>query len=164
MDDDKKNESEDGRSPLAGRRFDLAEAIGRENAGALKGASPVARSRQSLAEIEHHLETRLPDPEGSLRRTLLARLEDDAPLLGRHHDRPLAALQELLQLILATDPALESFVRDVDARWGREYQERPYFESGEGPPDPDDPYTLAGVRDLLSEHLHELSAGLDSSS
>lgn len=157
MDEDKKNDSENERSPLAGRRFDLAEAIGRENAGALKGASPVARSRQALAEIAHFLETRLPDPEGSLRRTLLARLEDDAPLLGRHHDRPLEALRELLRRVLDSGSNLESLVRDADARWGREYQERPHFESDDAPAHPDDPYTVADVR----RRLGDLAAGLD---
>lgn len=161
MNDDKKpeNENETETSPLAGRRFDLAEALGRENAGALKGASPVPRSRQLLAEIEEYLETRLPDPDGSLRRTLTARLAEDAPLLGRHHDRPLAALGEFLQRILGARSELESLVRDADARWGREYQERPHFQGDDEPPHPDDPYTHDGVR----ERLAELAAGLDPS-
>lgn len=151
MNDDKKSDDELERSPLAGRRFDLSEAIGRENAGALKGASPVARSRQLLAEIEDFLERSLPDPEGSLRRTLLARLQDDAPLLGRHHDRPLAALSELLRRVLDSPSALQALVRDADARWGREYQERPRFERPGHAPDPDDPYLVADVRERLAE-------------
>ena len=140
---------------LSGRRFELAEAIGRQNADMLKGASPVARGRQVLFEIEQFLEDRLYDPDGSLLRTLLARLRDDAPLLGRHFDHPLGALTEALGALLQPTPAakhaLAELVRDTDARWGREYQERPRFESEGRPPAADDPYTTAQVRSALEE-------------
>jgi hypothetical protein len=157
MADDRKNDPPDER-PLPGRKFELADAIGRENAGALKGASPVARSRQLLAEIEHALERHLHDPEGSLRRTLLARLEDDAPLLGRHHDRPLGALAEFVDRTLGSEAELEALVRDTDARWGRDYQERPYFESRDRPPHPDDPYRIDQVRQWLRTLRTRLAA------
>lgn len=133
-----------------GRPFDLAEAVGRAGAGALKGASPVAPARQALMEIRARLEAGLADTEGSLTRTILARLEADTPLLARHLDRPAAALAEFLDRVLGTPGELATLVRDADARWGRDYAERPHFESG-GAADPDDPYTEAGVRVLLTE-------------
>lgn len=155
--DDKRNQ--DDRTPDAdravedeirrGRPFGLAEALGRTGAGALKGASPVARTRQVLLETRRLLETRLPDPEGSLTRTILARLEADPPLLARHGDDAAAALVAFLDGVLDTPGALADLVRDADARWGREYAERPHFERG-GAPHPDDPYTEAGVRGLLA--------------
>lgn len=155
MHDDNKHDPPDGEDGLEdeirrGRPFDLAEAIGRAGAGALKGASPVAPTRQALMAIRARLETGLADTEGSLTRTILARLEADTPLLGRHLDQPAAALAEFLDRVLGTPGELGALVRDADARWGRDYAERPHFESA-GAPHPDDPYTEAGVRALLTE-------------
>ena len=135
------------------RKFSLAEAVGREAAGSLSGASPVARAKQVLLEIEHLLEIHLPDPPGSLTRTILAKIEHDLPLLGRHFDHPAGALEEFLAANLGSESRLNTLVRDTDARWGRDYQERPHFETDDRPPHPDDPYTRAGVRDLLVDLL-----------
>ncbi len=139
------------------RKFTLAEAVGREAAGSMSGASPVARAEQVLLEIGQTLESRLVDSAGSLTRTILARLKIDPPLLARHFDRPVGALEEFLGATLGSDSLLTSLVRDTDARWGRDYSERPHFEIEGKPPHPDDPYTLAGVRDLLEDLLGNLA-------
>ena len=139
------------------RKFTLAEAVGREAAGAMSGASPVALAEQVLLEVEQTLQSRLVDSAGSLTRTILARLKIDPPLLARHFDRPVGALEEFLGATLGSDSLLKSLVRDTDARWGRDYGERPHFETEGNPPHPDDPYTLAGVRDLLGDLLESLS-------
>ncbi len=138
------------------RKFTLAEAVGREAAGSLSGASPVALADQVLLEIEHLLESRLADSPGSLVRTILARLKLDPPLLARHFDRPVGALVEFLSVTLESDSLLTSLVRDTDARWGRDYAERPHFETEGKPPHPDDPYTRAGVGSLLKDLLENL--------
>lgn len=151
-DRDKKNPSADLPDlPHPPRRpFTLEEAVGRAAGGSLKGASPVAATRQALLDIRNVLETRLDDPEGSLRRTILARLENDLPLLSAHVDAPAAALAVFLERILDSGEALASLVRDTDARWGRDYTEKPRFETGEGVSAPDDPYTRADVHDTLT--------------
>ena len=132
------------------REFDLSAAVARAAGGQLKGASPVPAVRQTVLDAGHLLAARLPDPEGSLMRTLLARLEDDLPLLDRCRNRPEAALAALLDRALASPAALADLVREVDARWGRDYDERPRFEAGDKPPAADDPYTLERVRTLLA--------------
>jgi hypothetical protein len=138
------------------RKFTLAEAVGREAAGSLSGASPVARAEQVLLEIDQILDSCLGDSAGSLARTILARLKHDLPLLGRHFDQPTGALKEFLTATLGSDSLLTSLVRDADIRWGREYGERPYFEDGEHPPHPDDPYTRKEVGALLEDLLENL--------
>lgn len=140
------------------RKFNLSEAMGRDNADLLKGASPVARAGQVRLEIKHYLEDRLADPEGSLLRTIMAGLTDNPPLLARHFENPLAALAEFLGSTLNKDRLLADLVRDTDARWGREYQERPRFERDGAPVHPDDPYTVAEVRAVLEDLLKDLSA------
>jgi len=156
-DRDKKNQ--DGQAPLPApppRRFTLSEAVGRAAGDALKGASPVAATRQALAELRNMLEIHLDDPEGSLRRTILARLENDPPLLATHVKAPAAALAVFLKRILDNEENLFSLVRDADARWGRDYDEKPRFETSDGITAPDDPYTRAGVRTLLVRLLGQL--------
>lgn len=140
-----------------GRKFSLAEAVARDAAGALKGASPVTPLRQMLMEIENLLETRLYDPEGSLLRTILARLENDPPLIARNFGDPARALQEFLAAQLKSDSSLESLVRDTDARWGREYDERPHFNKPGQPTDENDPYTPESVGAVLQELLDTLN-------
>ena len=159
MKDSKKTPKDSGsteREIRRQRKFSLAEALARENAGALKGASPVARGRQVLLEIDHLLENHLDDADGSLRGTLLAHLEFDAPLVARHFDRPTGALEEYLTAVLEQPSRLEVLVRDADVRWGREYQEKPHFESEGTPPHPDDPYAVAGVRRSCADLLAKL--------
>jgi hypothetical protein len=160
MKDPKKPESESESTESLIRRdrkFTLAEAVGREAAGAMKGASPVALAEQVLLEIEQTLQSRLMDSAGSLTRTIVARLKIDPPLLARHFDRPVGALEEFLGATLGSDSLFTSLVRDTDARWGRDYGERPHFETEGKSPHPDDPYTLAGVRELLEDLLESLS-------
>ena len=127
------------------RKFSLAEAVGREAAGALKGASPVTAARQLLLEIENILATKLDDPEGSLQRTIMARLANDPPLLARHFGNAPAALCEFLDGILVSTLALTTLVRDADARWGRDFTEKPYFNSPDQTSHPEDPYTPQSV-------------------
>lgn len=132
------------------RAFDLAAAVGRAGAGNLKGASPVPGTRQALLAIGALLTARLSDPDGSLHRTLLVRLEDNPPLLDRHREHPEGALAELLDRVLAVPAELAELVREADARWGRDYDEPPRFERGDRPAAADDPYTAEGVRAVLS--------------
>lgn len=138
------------------RPFDLAEAIGREAAGALKGASPVAAARQLLLEIEHLLDSHLYDPDASLTRTLLATLENNPPLLARHFSDAAGALREYLTTVLTSQASLEGLVRQADARWGRDYGEKPHFNRPGQQDHPDDPYTPDGVRRELTRLLDSL--------
>lgn len=157
MDDSKKDEALE-QEIRRQRKFSLADAIGREAGGALSGASPVPRADQVLLDVGLMLEVSLPDVPGSLIRTILVNLELDPPLLARHFERPVGALEEYLERTLGSASAVDTLVRDTDARWGRENSERPYFETGNEEPDPDDPYTRSGVRALLEDLLDTLRA------
>ncbi len=138
------------------RKFSITEAISRAAAGNLKGASPVPLTRQALMNLETILDTRLIDSDGSLRATLHQRLNSNLPLLDRHRDKPVEALKELLTGLLASESALNNLVRDTDARWGRDYQERPRFNKPGQEPKPDDPYTPNGVRTALQNLLDQI--------
>jgi hypothetical protein len=137
------------RESLLRHGFDPAAVVGRAGAGNLKGASPIPAAQQVLLAAGALLEAHLPDSEGSLARTLLARLADAPALLARHRDRPAGALAELVDGLLAEPALLAELVREADVRWGRDYDERPRFELPGRPPATDDPYTTDRVRDLL---------------
>jgi hypothetical protein len=137
------------RESLLRHGFDPAAVVGRAAAGSLKGASPIPAAQQALLAAGALLEAHLADSEGTLARALQARLADAPALLDRHRERPAGALAELVDRLLAEPALLAGFVRETDARWGREYDERPRFEAADSPPAPDDPYTVDGVRDLL---------------
>lgn len=136
--------------------WDLAGAVARAGAGNLRGASPVPADRQLVLDAAAILATRLPDPEGALTRVLLDGLADDPALLAAWRGRPASALAALLDRTLAGPTTLAEFVRLVDARWGRDNDERPRFETGGRPPAADDPYTLAGVKERLEALRREL--------
>ena len=141
------------------RKFSLADAIGRLGGGdLLKGASPVTRKRQAELEIEQYLEQHLADAQGALRAVLLRRTGDSPTLLEMGYEEPLAALAICGEQILSSEGRLSYFVSQVDAEWGRMFQERPHFERAGRPPNPEDPYTQASVRNALSRLVAQLHA------
>ncbi len=147
------------------RKFSLAEAIGRlGGSGLLKGTSPITQKRQAELRIEQYLERHLTDSEGALEVVLLRQVRESDIFLKMNFSNPLAAIASFIVRILDSEARLQSFVRAVDAEWGRMYLERPHFQKEglqkEGqPPSEDDPYTFASVRKklerLLDTLLHE---------
>ena len=142
-----------------GRKFTMAEAIGRlAGPGAMKGESPVTRMQQAEVEIQSWLRSHLADAGGALH-VVLHRHVKGSELLLNNFDQPLVVLASYCQRVLDSDYLLEELVRDADIEWGRLMDERPRFEKVGFPIDPDDPYTLASVRNALSELLNQLAAG-----
>jgi hypothetical protein len=138
------------------RKFSPAEAIARlAGPGAMKGASPVSRVRQAETEIGCWLRAHLGDPSGALPELLHRQLRG-SQLLLKNLDRPLKAVAGYCRNLLASDLLLKELVREADVEWGRKMDERPYFERDGLPPHPDDPYTAASVRRILSEALKQL--------
>lgn len=139
------------------RKFTVAEAIGRlAGPGAMKGESPVSRLQQAEVEIESWLRSHLADTAGALQAALLRQVKGSELLLDGV-DRPLSVLAGYCERVLGSDYLLEELVRDADVEWGHVMGERPHFEREGSPGHPDDPYTVASVRDSLSGLLKELS-------
>ena len=143
----------------AERKFTLAEAIGRlAGPGMMKGASPVNRKEQAVAEIQEYLSRHLADAAGALSGVLLRQVKESELLLNAH-DQPLAVLAGYVRHVLDSEHRLKELVREADVEWGRAFGERPHFEKDGCPPAPDDPYTLESVRAALSRLAGELAAG-----
>ena len=142
-----------------GRKFSLAEAIGRlAGPGMMKGVSPATRKQQAEAEIEGFLERHLAGPAGAISVVLLRQVKESELLLN-NLDQPLIVLAGYVQRVLDSEYLLAELVRQSDVEWGRVYGERPYFEKDGSPPHEDDPYTLDSVRRTLTQLLEKLAAG-----
>jgi hypothetical protein len=139
-----------------GRKFTLEEAIGRlAGPGALKGESPISRLQQAQTEIGSWLSAHLVDGGGVLGAVLFRCVKDNELLLN-NPDRPLVVLAGCLQHIFASEYLLEELVRRADVEWGREMDERPFFEIPGQPNNPDDPYTCDSMRKVLQGLLKQL--------
>jgi hypothetical protein len=162
MADDKRaqraaEEAEIEREIRRGRKFTLADAIGRlAGPGAMKGQSPIPRIQQAGTEIETWLRHHLADASGGLQVALLRGVKE-SELLVRNFDQPLVVLAAYCQQILSSEYLLEEVVRNADIEWGRVLGERPYFEKAGSAAHPDDPYTVESVRNTLSGLLEQLA-------
>lgn len=142
-----------------GRKFSLAEAIGRlAGPGMMKGTSPATGIQQAAAEIETYLERHIPDSSGALSAVLLRQVRESDLLLA-NLDQPFVVLASFVQRVLGNDFLLQELVRESDVEWGRTYGERPFFQKEGCPPDQDDPYTTQTVRGALTALLAALAAG-----
>ena len=140
------------------RKFTPEEALARmAGPGAMKGASPVSPIQQAETEVSNWLRDNLDDPTGALQVQLHRHIKGSATLLN-NLDRPLAALGEYLRRIGESEAVLEEVVREADVEWGRRMDERPHFEREGAAANPEDPYTVQGVRKLLTEALEKLPA------
>jgi len=140
-----------------GRKFTPQEALGRmAGPGAMKGASAVSPQQQAEIAIGSWLGSHVEDAAGALKAVLHRHLKGSEALLN-HVDRPLVALAEYCERILASDHRLREVVREADVEWGRMMDERPHFERDGSPPDPDDPYTAESVRQALEGIVTDLA-------
>jgi hypothetical protein len=140
------------------RKFSLNEAIGRLAGGDfMKDGTPVSRKRQAELDVDDYLRRHLASSGGVLRGVLVRHLSGS--LLKADYDQPRQVLAEYIRGLLTSAHALEQFVRETDAEWGRVHAERPHFQKPGQPPDPDDPYTLDSVRLALSQLGKKLASG-----
>jgi hypothetical protein len=143
----------------AGRKFTMAEAIGRlAGPGMMKGVSPVTRQQQAAAEIQEYLDQHLTDSAGALSGVLL-RQTTGSELFLNGFDQPLVALAGYVRQVLNSEYGLKELVREADVEWGRMFGERPVFEQDGCPPDPGDPYTHESVRAALTRLAGGLAPG-----
>ena len=163
MNDDQKKQRSDADAELEreirkGRKFTLAEAIGRlAGPGMMKGVSPATLKQQAEAQIESFLDCNLNSPAGALSVVLLRQVKQSELLLN-NLDQPLVVLASHIQRVLDTDYLLQELVREADVEWGQAYGERPHFQQEGHPPDQNDPYTGESVRVTLSQLMDKLSA------
>jgi hypothetical protein len=168
MSDDRPNRPKEADAELEreireGRKFSLAEAIGRlAGPGMMKGVSPVPRKQQAEAEIASFLDRNVNSPAGAMSVVLFRRVKESELLLN-NYDQPLIALAGYAQTVLDSEYLLQELVRECDVEWGNVFGERPYFEKEGCPPHRDDPYTAESARTTLCQLVEKLTAIVDHS-
>ena len=143
---------------LAGRKFSLAEVIGREGGDFLKGESPVPKLLQATTAINGFISQNLADSSGALQAVLQNWVKQDEARVSHHLDSPLVALQEIIESILDNQQLLYELVRQVDFKWGQIYDERPYFQQPGQSAHSEDEYTHQSVHQKLIELLNLLKS------
>ena len=140
------------------RKFTLEEGIMRSaGPGMMKGESPVSHKEQSEAKLESYVRRHVLDAGGVLP-IVLVRHVKNSELFLTNFEQPLVVLADCIQQVVDSDYQLTELVREADAAWGRLLGERPYFEREGSPPHPEDPYTVASVRTVLTQLLATLAA------
>lgn len=142
---------------LAGRTFSLADAIGREGSGFLKGESTIPKLVQAKTEVVVFIRTHLADSSGVLQAVLQDAIQADDLRVSTYINSPLFALRDMLQEVLGHPELFYDLVHQVDVRWGRMYGERPYFQKPGEPPHPEDEYSHESVRIQLEDLLNALT-------
>ena len=95
-----------------GRKFSLAEAIGRlAGPGMMKGVSPATKKQQAEAKIESYLERHLMSPAGALSAVLFRQVRVSELLLN-NLDQPLVVLASCVQRVLDSEYLLRELVRE----------------------------------------------------
>ena len=134
-----------------GRTFTVADRVGKEGSGLLRGGSPVSRLGQVQAELSRFVSDNVRDNSGALRSVLIRGIMRNETLISQHFDAPFDALVLLLDSLLENDSRYYAFVQEVDMEFGRLMQERPYFQEPGEPAHDSDEYTHESVRlDLLA--------------
>lgn len=147
----------------AERKFSLAEAIGRESAGFMKGESAIPRPLRATNAIKQFITAHLTDPTSALSTTLQSWATEDIRV-SRHLDRPLIALTQILDSTLAEPTTFCEFARQVAIAQANLTGERPHFQQPNSIPHPNAHYTHSTIEaELLAllESLNKQAHSLD---
>lgn len=141
---------------LSGRKFTLADVIGREGGSFLKGESPIPILTQAINEINGFISQNLADSPGALKIVLQTWVKNDSGVTKKVN-QPLIALRDILESITSNLELLYEFVRQVDFQWGQMYDELPHFQPPGKEPHPDDEYTHESVKKQLTDLLEKVN-------
>ncbi|MBE9221149.1 hypothetical protein IQ215_00415 [Cyanobacterium stanieri LEGE 03274] len=151
--EDKEKDLELRRDALRGRQFSLADLIGQEGGGFLKGESPVPFIIRLKTEIKLFISNNLRDSSGALQAVLQDMVDGADNKIGNHDTDPLSALRAIIEEIMESDNLYYDFVRRVDLKSGQISGDRPYFQKPGQPAHPEDEYSHESVKEKLSELL-----------
>jgi hypothetical protein len=133
-----------------GQSFSLAAMIGREGANLLNSQDAIPKNLQILNHMAPFWQGKLKDTDGALEAEFLLFLKDFSETKTDLWDDPHGLFTQSICFLLIPEN-LEGFVSKVDARWGKMFDEKPFFESigahlkPNHQAHPEDPYTLKSV-------------------
>ena len=146
-----------------GRKFSIAEAIGREGGSFMKGESAVPRPVRAANTIKQFLDSQLVDPSSAFATTLFTWATADIRL-SRQLDTPLVALTQILESLLSEPTTFHEFFRQVAIAHANLTGERPHFQSLGQPPHPDADYTHESIQAQLSALIRHIKLATEKTS
>ncbi|MEM9945970.1 MAG: hypothetical protein AAF810_07885 [Cyanobacteria bacterium P01_D01_bin.36] len=146
-----------------GRKFSIAEAIGREGGSFMKGESAVPRPVRAANTIKQFLDSQLVDPSSAFATTLFTWATADIRL-SRQLDTPLVALTQILESLLSEPTTFHEFSRQVAIAHANLTGERPHFQSLGQPPHPDADYTHESIQAQLSALIRHIKLATEKTS
>lgn len=143
-----------------GRKFTLAEAIGRESGSFMKGESSIPRPLRAATQINQFITKHSTDPAGALPTTLCTWANNDIRV-SRQLDTPLVALAQIIESTLNEPASFCELARQVVIAHSQLTGDRPYFQSFGQPPHPKAEYThdaisaeLLQLKNILTQQLN----------
>ncbi|MEM8505124.1 MAG: hypothetical protein AAF716_18455 [Cyanobacteria bacterium P01_D01_bin.1] len=140
----------------SGRKFSIAEAIGREGGSFMKGESVVPRPLRAANEIKQFIAAYSSEPTGVLASELYLWVTADIRVSAQL-DTPLVAFAQIVETLLDEPTFFYEFARQVAIAHSRLTGDRPYFQQPNHPPHPEADYTHDAIRQYLSEISTALS-------
>ncbi|MEM6590466.1 MAG: hypothetical protein AAF651_01240 [Cyanobacteria bacterium P01_C01_bin.73] len=138
------------------RPFSLAEAIGREGSGLIKGTSPIPPLAQAKATVERFIDEHINDTAGALKITLQTWVNANARL-SQHLRSPLSALHQSLTELQQNPALFYEFARQVNRCWGQISGETPHFQKPGEPPHSDTEYSHEKIEQAIADCATALS-------
>ncbi|MGD1867380.1 MAG: hypothetical protein ACFB0D_22755 [Phormidesmis sp.] len=148
-------DSELQREIRKGRKFSLAEAIGREGGSFMKGESAVPRPVRANNAIKQFLDSQLIDTSSAFATTLFTWAKADIRV-SRQLDTPLVALAQILESLLSEPTTFYEFYRQVAIAQATITGDRPHFQQPGEPPHPEADYSHKLIRTQLLELLEHI--------
>ncbi|MBF2057810.1 MAG: hypothetical protein IGQ45_11490 [Cyanobacterium sp. T60_A2020_053] len=150
---EKERDMELRQDALRGKKFSLADIIGLEGGGFLKGESPVPLMVQIKTEIKLFISNNLQDSSGALQGVLQNIIDDGDDKISALQTQPLLSLKSIIEEIINHDNIYYDFVKRVDLKYGQITGDRPYFQKPGQIPSTDDEYSHESVKTKLLEFL-----------
>lgn len=135
--------------------MDMEILMRKLGAGLMEGGSPTSAAEQALHQLQSHLQQHLPDSWGCLHTVLIRWVQQD-PRFAQYYHAPTELMLSIVQHIADNEPVLHEFVRQIDVRYGEQFQERPYFQQPGQAAHPDDEYTHESVLRSLCDFLYRV--------
>lgn len=132
----------------AGRKFSIAEAIGREGSSFMKGESAIPRPLRAANEIKQFITAHSRGSAGVLADELYLWTTADIRV-SRQLDTPLVALAQVVESLLNEPTIFYEFARQVAIAEARLTGDRPYFQQPNQSPHPEATYTHDSIRQYL---------------
>ncbi|MEL6779396.1 MAG: hypothetical protein AAFO06_19300 [Cyanobacteria bacterium J06597_16] len=140
-----------------GRKFSMAEALGREGGSFMKGESTIPRPLRAKHTINQFITQHLRDPSSALSTTLQTWTNNDIRV-SKQLDTPLIALAQILESLLGEAVTFSEFSRQVAIAQSHITGDRPYFQAPGSEPHPNADYTHHTIQTELLELLATLEA------